>query len=197
MALCGKKCIFCQGNVVEVETRKNTVRGFTRIAIPSPGHSRVPYCDLLLEDEHGNFQIRKSFTEHKLGEVIEEGPKEQKKEVKKRTVGVVGAGTMGSGIAQVCAQTGYNVIMSDINEEFANKGLARIDKLLTKTTKEEVKQEILGRIKITTNLSDMANADLVEEVSTENREIKKGVFKELDGICSGIRSLQPIRHPFP
>ncbi len=179
-----KKCIFCRGNVVEVETKKCTVRGFTKIEIPSPGHTRVPYCDLFLEDEQGNFHIKKSFTEQKLGDVIEEEPKEKKQEIKKRTVGVVGAGTMGSGIAQVCAQTGYNVIMSDIKEEFANKGLAKIDKLLTKTTKEEEKQEILSRIKITTNLSDMANADLVEEVSTENVEIKKGVFKELDRVCS-------------
>jgi 3-hydroxybutyryl-CoA dehydrogenase len=179
-----KKCIFCQGDVMEVETRESTVRGVTRIEIPSPGHTRVPYCDLLLEDEHGNFQIRKSFTEHKLGDLIKEEPKGTKQEIKKRTVGVVGAGTMGSGIAQVCAQTGYNVIMSDINEEFANKGLAKINKLLTKTTKEEKKQEILSRIKITTTLSDMANADLVEEVSTENVEIKKGVFRELDSVCS-------------
>ena len=179
-----KKCIFCQRNVVEVETRKSAVRGFTRIEIPSPGHSRVPYCDLFLEDEHGNFHIRKSFTEQEIGTVIEEEPKKAKQEIKKRTVGVVGAGTMGSGIAQVCAQTGYNVIMSDIKEEFANKGLAKIDKLLTKTTKEDKKKEILGRIKITTNLSDMANADLVEEVSTENVEIKKGIFKELDSVCS-------------
>jgi 3-hydroxybutyryl-CoA dehydrogenase len=179
-----KKCIFCQGNVTEVETKKSTVRGFTKIEIPSPGHSRVPYYDLFLEDEHGNFHIRKSFTEQKLGDVIEEEPKEKKQEIKKRTVGVVGAGTMGSGIAQVCAQAGYNVIMSDIKEEFANKGLAKINKLLTKTTKEEKKQEILSRIMLTTNLSDMANADLVEEVSTENKEIKKAVFKELDSVCS-------------
>ncbi len=179
-----KKCIFCQGSVVELESKKSTVKGFTKIEIPSPGHSRVPYCDLFLEDEHGNFHIRKSFTEHNLGDVIEEGSGESKQEVKKRTIGVVGAGAMGSGIAQVCAQTGYNVIMSDIKEEFANKGLAKINKLLSKTTKEEEKQEILGRIKITTNLSDMANADLVEEVSTENKEIKKGVFKELDSVCS-------------
>lgn len=66
-----KKCIFCQQEVVEVETKKSTIRGITQITIPSPEHTRVPYYDLLLEDEHGNFHIRKSFTEYVLGSVIE------------------------------------------------------------------------------------------------------------------------------
>lgn len=56
-----KKCIFCQGDVVELAPSKSIVRGITKIEIPSPGHTRVPYCDLLLEDEYGNFEIRKSF----------------------------------------------------------------------------------------------------------------------------------------
>ncbi len=179
-----KKCIFCQGDVVEVETMKSTVRGITKIEIPSPGHTRVPYCDLFLEDEHGNFHIRKSFTEQKLGDVIEEEPKATKQEIKKRTVGVVGTGTMGSGIVQVCAQTGYHVIMIDRHEDIARKALARIDKILSKTTKDELKQEILSRIKISANLYDLEHADLVMEALTEDMELKKEVLKELDNECS-------------
>jgi 3-hydroxybutyryl-CoA dehydrogenase len=179
-----KKCIFCRGNVTEIEARKNTVKGITKIEIPSPGHTRVPYCDLLLEDEHGNFQIRKSFTEYKLGDLIEEEPKESKKEIKKRTVGVVGTGTMGSGIVQVCAQTGYHVIMIDRHEDIARKALTKIDKILSKTTKDELKQEILSRIKISANLYDLVHADLVMEALTEDMEIKKEVLEELDNECS-------------
>lgn len=180
-----KKCIFCRGEVKEIEARKSTVRGITRIEIPSPGHTRVPYCDLLLEDEYGNFEIRKSFTEHELGELIEEEPKESKKVAKIRTVGLVGAGTMGSGIAQVCAQAGYHVKMIDRHEEVARKALTKIDKALSKTTKDELKQEILGRIKVTANLYELEHADLVIEVLTEDMELKKEVFKELDNECSG------------
>ncbi|MDR4507286.1 MAG: 3-hydroxyacyl-CoA dehydrogenase NAD-binding domain-containing protein [Candidatus Brocadiaceae bacterium] len=178
-----KQCIFCNGAVVEKEARKSTVRGFTRIEIPSPGHSRVPYCDLLLEDEHGNFQIRKSFTEYKLGDVIEERPKELKKETRRKTVGIVGAGTMGGGIAQVCAQAGYQVIMIDRHEDVARKAFAKIDTALSKTTKDDVRREILGRIKISANLYDMEHADLVIEALTEDMELKKEVFKELDREC--------------
>ena len=67
-----KKCIFCHGDVEEVTIKQTTVRGSTEISIPSPGHEKVPYRDLLLEDENGNFHIRKSFTEYNLGDVIEE-----------------------------------------------------------------------------------------------------------------------------
>ncbi len=185
---CGKqwyyavqKCIFCKGDVVDVATGKSTVRGSTRIDIPSPGHSRVPYFDLFLEDEHGNFHIRKSFTECVLGTIIEA---EAVREIPERTIGVVGAGTMGSGIAQVCAQIGYQVILSDISEAIVNKGLGKIDSRLAKVTKVEEKEKILGRIKTTTSLADMAEAELVEEVSLEDMEVKKKVFSELDRVCS-------------
>ena len=179
-----KKCIFCQGDVMELAPTKSTVRGITKIEIPSPGHTRVPYCDLLLEDEYGNFEIRKSFSDHELGDLLEAEPKEAKKVAKSRTVGIVGAGTMGSGIAQICAQTGYHVLMIDRHEETARKALIKIDKALSKTTKDELKQEILSRIKATTNLYEMEHADLVIEVLTEDMELKKEVFRELDSECS-------------
>ena len=179
-----KKCIFCQGDVVELAPAKSTVRGITKIEIPSPGHTRVPYCDLLLEDEYGNFEIRKSFSDHVVGDMLEAESRETKKVAKSRTVGIIGAGTMGSGIAQICAQTGYHVLMIDRHEETARKALIKIDKALSKTTKDELKQEILSRVKATTNLYEMEHADLVIEVLTEDMELKKEVFKELDSECS-------------
>lgn len=179
-----EKCIFCRGNVKEVVMKQNTVRAVTEVCVPSPGHMKVPYRDLLLEDEHGNFHIRKVFTEHKLGDVIQEAVREEGRKVAQRTIGVVGAGTMGSGIAQVCAQVGYSVILSDIKEEFVDKAMARIDKRLAKVTKEEEKNEILARIKTTVSLADMADAELVEEVALEKMDVKKQVFKELEDVCS-------------
>jgi 3-hydroxybutyryl-CoA dehydrogenase len=179
-----KKCIFCQGDIVELAPGKSTVRGITKIEIPSPGHTRVPYCDLLLEDESGNFEIRKSFSDHELGDMLEAESREAKKVAKSRTIGIVGAGTMGSGIAQICAQTGYHVLMIDRHEETARKALIKIDKALSKTTKDELRQEILNRIKATTNLYEMEHADLIIEVLTEDMELKKEVFKELDSECS-------------
>ncbi len=107
-------------------------------------------------------------------------------EIKK--VGVVGCGQMGGGIAQVCAQGGYQVIVSEINEAFLNKGLASISSFLTKSTErgkitQQDKDSALSRIKGTTSLKDFADCDLAIEAAVENLDLKKKIFAELDTVC--------------
>jgi len=107
-------------------------------------------------------------------------------EIKK--VGVVGCGTMGSGIVQLCAQSGYQVVVSEINDQFLNKGLASIDKVLTRIVdkgkiSQADKDATLGRIKGTTNTGDFGDCDLVVEAAIENMDLKKKIIGELDGIC--------------
>jgi len=92
-------------------------------------------------------------------------------EIKK--VGVVGCGLMGSGIAQVCAQSGYQVVVSEINDGLLNKGLALIDSFLTKSVEkgkvsQADKDATLARIKGTTSTKDFSDCDLVIESATEN-----------------------------
>jgi len=107
-------------------------------------------------------------------------------EIKK--VGVVGCGAMGAGIAQVCAQSGYQVMVSEINEELLNKGLTSIKNFLTKgvdkgkVTQEE-KDATLSRLTGTTSTKDFSDRDIVIEAAVENMELKKKIFAELDGIC--------------
>jgi len=106
-----------------------------------------------------------------------------------KTLGVIGSGQMGNGIAQVAAMSGMNVIMNDINEEFAQKGLANISKLLTRSVSkgkmdEDEKKAVLNRIRTSTDLSDMADTDFVVEAATENETLKFKLFKDLDEICS-------------
>ncbi len=106
-----------------------------------------------------------------------------------KQVGVVGCGQMGGGIAQVCAQAGYQVIVSEVNEELLNKGLTAINSRLTKavekeTIKPEDKEAILSRIKGTTSLKDFSKCDFVIEAAVENLELKKKIFAELDSVCS-------------
>ena len=107
-------------------------------------------------------------------------------EIKK--VGVVGCGTMGSGITQVCAQSGYQVVVSEINDELLTKGLALINSALTKSVDkgkiyQQDKETMLNRIKGTTSTKDFYNCDLVIEAANENMELKKKIFAELDKIC--------------
>jgi 3-hydroxybutyryl-CoA dehydrogenase len=105
-----------------------------------------------------------------------------------KTVGVVGAGQMGNGIAQVAAHAGFRVVMSDIADSFVQKGLATISKNLDRMVEKgkipsQKRDEILGRIKGTIKIGEMADADFVVEAATENESLKLNIFKELDQAC--------------
>ena len=106
-----------------------------------------------------------------------------------KTVGVVGAGQMGNGIAQVAAMSGLNVIMSDIKNEFVVRGLGIINKILqrsvdkAKMTSEEM-DEVLGRITTTVDLKDMVDADFVVEAAIEHEPIKFQIFEDLEKTCA-------------
>ena len=102
-------------------------------------------------------------------------------------IGVVGAGTMGNGIAQVAARAGYAVIMRDVRDEFLQRGLAAIDKSLQRDVDKQRldaagKQEIVERIRTTTELDAFSEAALVIEAVTEDLAVKTEVFKTLDRI---------------
>ncbi len=102
--------------------------------------------------------------------------------------GVIGAGQMGNGIAQVAATAGLEVLMSDIKPEFCENGVATITKNLDRMVKKEKiseadKAAILGRIKTTTNLADMGGVDFVVEAAVEREDLKFNIFKELDKAC--------------
>jgi 3-hydroxybutyryl-CoA dehydrogenase len=105
-----------------------------------------------------------------------------------KTFGVIGAGQMGSGIAQVAAMSGLQVIMNDIKTEFVERGLQNITNIVSRNVEKgkmtaEEKGGILGRLKTSISLKDMGAADFVVEAASENESIKFGVFRELDGIC--------------
>ena len=105
-----------------------------------------------------------------------------------KTFGIVGAGQMGNGIAQVAAMSGVNVIMNDIKQEFVDKGLATIKKNLNRSVdkgklSEQDRDAALGRIRTSIDLKDMADADFVVEAATENETLKFKIFEDLDEMC--------------
>jgi len=107
-------------------------------------------------------------------------------EVKK--VGVVGAGTMGNGIAQIAAQIGCDVVMRDIEMRFVEGGMNNIERFLSKSVEKgkmdaTEKDSILGRIKGTVDIADLKDVDFVVEAVIEDLALKKSVFKELDELC--------------
>ena len=101
------------------------------------------------------------------------------------TIGVIGAGTMGNGIAQVAARAGFTVIMRDVEDEFLERGLKSIDRSLQRDVDkarlaEEEKRAIISRISVTTALDALKDADFVVEAVTENFAVKADIFRALD-----------------
>ena len=104
-----------------------------------------------------------------------------------KTIGIVGAGSMGAGIANLAALNGFNVVLRDIEERYLEGALIRIDKFMAKSIErgkmtEDQKLETLGRIKTTTKLEDLHAVDVVIEAVIEDLELKKEVFSQLDKI---------------
>lgn len=106
-----------------------------------------------------------------------------------KTIGVIGAGQMGIGIAQVAAMKGFNVIMNDIKTEFIDRGLAAITKILNRNVDKgrmtaDEKEAVLERIKTCVELKEMETVDFVVEAATENEPLKFKIFQDLDEICA-------------
>jgi len=103
-------------------------------------------------------------------------------------IGIIGAGTMGHGIALVAAKAGYEIVLHDVKDEYVKKGLGSIEKFINKSVEKgkmtsEDKKSILEKIHGTTKLEDMKDVDLIIEAIVEEVKIKKEVFQKLDGIC--------------
>ncbi|MBE7516463.1 MAG: 3-hydroxybutyryl-CoA dehydrogenase [Chloracidobacterium sp.] len=104
-------------------------------------------------------------------------------------IGVIGAGTMGNGITQTAAASGFDVIVCDVSAEIVERGMANISKSLDRFVKketitEDAKADILARIKTTTNIDVLTGCSLIVEAASENFDIKKQLFEKLDSICT-------------
>jgi 3-hydroxybutyryl-CoA dehydrogenase len=105
-----------------------------------------------------------------------------------KTVGVVGAGLMGSGIAQVVAQAGYSVVVREVEQRFLDKGLKAVEGQLQRAVEKgrmaaEEKTKVLGRIRWTLNLEDLKGVDLIIEAIIEDLALKQELYRALDGLC--------------
>ncbi|MDQ2979852.1 MAG: 3-hydroxybutyryl-CoA dehydrogenase [Acidobacteriota bacterium] len=108
--------------------------------------------------------------------------------MKIRKVGVLGAGLMGSGIAEVAARSGYTTVVREVSEELGRKGVARIEGSLAKAVEKkklasEERDSARSRLSATTRLSDLADCDILVEAIVENLDLKKETYRELDRLC--------------
>ena len=105
------------------------------------------------------------------------------------SIGIIGAGTMGNGIAQVAASAGYDVVLLDVSDAALEKGLAALNNSLDRLIKKEVisaeqKSQTLARIKTSTQYADLASVSLVIEAATENQTIKESILQQVDRVVS-------------
>lgn len=105
-----------------------------------------------------------------------------------KVFGVIGAGQMGNGIAQVAAMSGLNVVMNDISKDFIDRGIGTITKNLDRSVdkgkmSKEDRDSVLGRIQTSVDVKDMGSVDFIVEAATENEPLKFQIFKNLDEIC--------------
>lgn len=184
---CGKhwryeieKCIFCGGKIQAVQTRELTIIGMTEVFVPSEEHERVPYYNLLMEDEQGNKHIKKTFEKYKLGSSLVIDAADDKPDM---TIGIIGTGILGVGIAHVAAESGFNVILKSRSDESLNKAREKIKYWLQKTRNENDTHDILENIHFTTDMLSMKNSNFIIEAVVEDIEIKKQIFKELGRVC--------------
>jgi 3-hydroxybutyryl-CoA dehydrogenase len=107
--------------------------------------------------------------------------------MKIKKIGVIGAGTMGHGIAYISAKSGYDVVMSDVEEKFVNRGMEMIGRILNRNVEkgkmsEDEKEKALSRIKGITKIEGMKDCDIVIEAVIENIDLKKRIFAEIDEV---------------
>lgn len=179
-----RKCIFCRSDLAEEKGKKLKVSAITEVLVPSIDHKQVPYYDILVEDERGNFSIIKSGKKHSVGETIEESAKEKGgAALKGIKVGVVGTGVTGVGIAEVCLMHSLKVVLVSRTEERIRKTSGEIEKSLSKFMGAAEKEKIMGNYTPSTSLADLKDADLVIESVVEDMGTKEEYFRKIDGIC--------------
>jgi 3-hydroxybutyryl-CoA dehydrogenase len=120
-----------------------------------------------------------------MGETTQKASPKRRPFMDVKTIGVVGIGSMGQGIAQVAAQAGFAVVVRDLDDKILAKGMANIDKFLSKSVEKgkmtaDQKGALLGRIKVTTKMEDLADVDFIIEAGFEAMDVKKQIFAELD-----------------
>jgi len=180
-----EKCIFCKGDLRAVSSTEFTIKGVTTVHVPSPEHDKVPYYELLLNDDHGNICIRKSFENYKIGDTIELDPIETgaHQAQKQKKIGIIGTGLMGKQLAQFFSQSGYSVILYSRTEEGSLMAIKKIEKRLSKMKDPQEIKIITNRIDPTDELSRLKDAELVIESIIEDIDIKKQLFSDLSSIC--------------
>lgn len=179
-----KRCIFCKSDIVKDEGKKLNVDAITEVFVPSVEHKQVPYYDILVQDEKGNFSIIKTSRKYNIGESFESKENEKgSSSLKGIKIGVIGTGITGLGIAEVCLMHGFEVMLVSRTEERLKKIGPEIGRFLMKFMGEAEKDMLMKNYRASANLDELKDYGLIIESVVEDKKTKDSYFKKLDGIC--------------
>lgn len=180
-----EKCIFCNTELTFLPSKSFTVKGSTEVFAPSPEHDRVPYFELLLEDDNNNLHIRKSFKPYTIGVHIDldEVKNNDLAENHKIAIAIIGTGIMGTQLAQFFAQAGHSVILCGRSYYSLDRAINKIESNLLKSMDELKTECVIKRIQSSLDLNELENVKWIIESISENIELKKQLFRELSSIC--------------
>ncbi len=174
-------CIKCGTRTKEYSPNKHVVKGITKVLGRSMEHTEVPYYVLLLEDSNGKMLLRKSFKKYDIGQEIT-SDNTAKHDLPK--VGIVGTGVTATGIVQVALMSECDVILKGRSDKSVQTLVDKVEKALSKRMDINRMKNMMDSLTATTSLSELSDADIVIESVTEDIEIKRSVFKELNSVCS-------------
>ena len=173
-------CIKCNVGVEVYLPQNYVVKGITEVLARSVEHNEVPYYVLLLEDNNGLLSLRKSFQKFEIGHEIAE----VSVRVDLPKIGIVGTGVTGVGITQIALMSGCKVVLCGRSENSLYSAVERIEKALSKRLPMKKIKSMMDSITLTTNMSELSDANIIIEAVPENIDVKHLVFKELDSICN-------------
>jgi len=174
-----KACIFCGEELKNEVSEQFSVIGFTEVFIPSIKNETVPYYVFLLEDEHGNKCLKKSYQKFKIGDKFDYGSSNKDNTV----FGVIGTGLLGMQICEYLITSGYVTVLKTRDPLAISTIQSKITARLQKSHTLESAKEILKLLVVTTSFSEIKSCDLIIEAVPEKFELKTEVFRELSKIC--------------
>jgi len=184
---CGKewdypieKCIFCNKNVYKLENNQYEIDDSVKVYVPSLDHPIAPYCILLLRDSVGSFRFHKTFDPINIDNYINI----KDDHFSRSTIGIIGTGITGAGIADIALRSGFEVIIKSRTKENLDKIRKAIGISLSKSLQLKERDDILENLITTINYESFENADIIIESVIENLLVKKDIFRILGKICS-------------
>lgn len=175
-----KICLFCGHAVKKQKAGVMTVRAVTRVDVPSSGHEKVPYYNLLLEDKDGKLFLRKQLKKAVVGqEFVEETARKQS-----LAVGIVGTGVMATGLASLLLQYDYPLVVTGRSHASLEQCKGRIRTFLLKGFDEEEVNRRMESCTFVVGLDALAEADLIIESIAEELTAKHDILRQIEKICS-------------